>query len=120
MINLKTRTSLPPFEQNKRIFIYSSKIFPKDYIYFYFLACISKKSNTFSQKNARIYYFCVLKCIQQKKLREEYMKYRYNHGSAFKAMREDTLADIEANFKLMKENGRNTVVICPAAFYNAL
>ena len=45
------------------------------------------------------------------------MKYRYNHGSVFKVTREDTLADIEANFKLMKENGLNTVVIWPAAFW---
>ncbi len=45
------------------------------------------------------------------------MKYRYNHGAVLKVTREDTAQTIEQNFKLMKENGLNTVVIWPAAFW---
>ena len=55
----------------------------------------------FTKKRKNLLFLCVkMYSIEKQKLREEYMKYRYNHGSVFKATLENTLADIEANFKL--------------------
>lgn len=45
------------------------------------------------------------------------MNREFNFGSVLKVTKEDTLADIEQNFILMKECGHNTCVIWPAAFW---
>lgn len=42
---------------------------------------------------------------------------KYIHGSVFKITPEDTPADIEKNFITMKENGLNSAVIWPSAFW---
>ncbi len=44
-------------------------------------------------------------------------KKKFTYGTVIKLTREDTLADIERNFKRMKENGLDTVVVWPAFFW---
>ncbi len=44
-------------------------------------------------------------------------KKTFLYGSVFKVTREDTLSEIEQNFRMMKEYGLETVVVWPAAFY---
>jgi len=44
-------------------------------------------------------------------------KSEFLHGAVLKVTRQDTPSDIRRNFMQMKENGLNTVVIWPAAFW---
>ena len=45
------------------------------------------------------------------------MKKQFIHGTVIKLTREDTLTDIERNFKKMKDSGLDTAVIWPSFFW---
>ena len=44
-------------------------------------------------------------------------KQSFLYGTVIKLQREDTLADIERNFRIMKDAGLDTVVVWPASFW---